>query len=463
MMTLSIASSLLFLPQTFAERVLNTAPAGLLLAGMVWALLRVTGGANSGTRFAIWFSSLLAVAVLPFVPGSIVSHTLHFSGAPHSAVILSTSWAAYLFAGWALIASLLLLRLGTGIWRVRSLRANCREVNLAALDPKIAKVFGALAKRRRVSLCTSKELSVPAAIGLFRPAIVFPESLFAQLSTGELEMIVRHEMAHLERRDDWTNLIQKLVKAVFFFHPAVWWIENRLTLEREMACDDIVLEQTQSRHAYASSLISFAEKLHSARALALAQSLVSRAHQMAARVEQILDATRPVGTRVWKPAMALSGGLLLLVFGASSYTPRLVTFQPDPHGVLRAQANPEFESALDGIQMSHARAVPVLLRQPLLRNAVPKVKAIPAGFHQRTANLQSSQTMAHKPLPARKPLMVRASVEQQPSLQETIFIVQTAEYGGASANQPQVWTLCIWRVSAENAKQIESAVGANKL
>ena len=74
-------------------------------------------------------------------------------------------------------------------------------------------------------------------------------------------MILLHENAHLRRWDQWTNLAQKIVTALFFFHPAVWWIENRLTLEREMACDDIVLAQTASPRDYASFLISFAEKI----------------------------------------------------------------------------------------------------------------------------------------------------------------------------------------------------------
>jgi len=63
-----------------------------------------------------------------------------------------------------------------------------------------------------------------------------------------------HEFAHLGRWDDWTNLAQKLVRTIFFFHPAVWWIEKRLSLEREMACDDVVLAETQNPRAYAECL-----------------------------------------------------------------------------------------------------------------------------------------------------------------------------------------------------------------
>ena len=58
------------LAQFFIEGLLNTAAEGVVLAGLVWVLLRLIGRQNSGTRFAIWFCALLAIVALPFVSGS---------------------------------------------------------------------------------------------------------------------------------------------------------------------------------------------------------------------------------------------------------------------------------------------------------------------------------------------------------------------------------------------------------
>ncbi len=255
------------LAQVFTGRLLNTAAEGIVLVGLVWVLLRLIGRQNSGTRFVIWFSALLAIVTLPFLPGSgfgaAHSQTLPRANL-HGGIILSISWASYLFAAWCVGAGLLLLRLGVGLWRVRQIRRKCSEVDLASLDPAIAGILRDFESLRQVKLCVSSGVAVPAAIGFFRPAIVFPAWLFAHLSPEEIKVILLHELAHFRRWDDWTNLAQKVVKAVFFFHPAVWWIESRLTLEREMACDDMVLAQTASPRAYASSLISFAEKLQNA-------------------------------------------------------------------------------------------------------------------------------------------------------------------------------------------------------
>jgi len=81
-----------------------------------------------------------------------------------------------------------------------------------------------------------------------------------ELSPEELRVVLLHEFAHLRRWDDWTNLLQKLVRTIFFFHPAVWWIERRLSLEREMACDEAVLAETENPQAYAECLVSLQRK-----------------------------------------------------------------------------------------------------------------------------------------------------------------------------------------------------------
>lgn len=454
------------LAQIFAERQLNAAAAGILLAVLVAALLRITGRLNSGTRFAIWFSALLAISVIPFLSFIHSSPTPPIANAPGE-IVLNASWASYLFAAWGVIAGLLLVRLAVGFWRIRTIRRNCTEIDANSLDPAIAGILGAFAARRQVRLCTSDELAVPAALGLFRPAIVFPGHLLPQLSVHEIEMIVRHELAHLNRWDDWTNLAQKIVKAVFFFHPAVWWIENRLTLEREMACDDIVLTQTASPKAYASSLISFAEKLHSARGLALAQALVSRMHQMSLRVAQILDAKRPQRTGIWKPAISLSAGLLAMVIGVAPYMPRLVAFESPGNGVhtsQTAQANVQLASRTADVASGISAAQPLTERQ----NFTPQPRAIAATLRSASTTVHSfkaRQVKAQLKTPVEadqvpSPMVMRASAVQEEPAAPKFYVLRTTAYEVSSPTGHSIWTLCIWKVDANNPadRQLESAI-----
>ena len=181
-----------------------------------------------------------------------------------------------------------------------------------------------------MTLCVSDQLRVPTAIGFTKPLVVIPSWTMQELSTAELNAILLHELAHLRRRDDWTNLVQKIVGALLFFHPAVWWIEKKLALEREMACDDLVLAQAKatSPRAYAECLVSLAEKSFLRRGVALAQAAVDRVRQVSLRVTQILDVNRPRATRVWRPAPVLVAGISLVCLIALSHAPtRLVSFE----------------------------------------------------------------------------------------------------------------------------------------
>jgi hypothetical protein len=157
--------------------------------------------------------------------------------------------------------------------------------------------------------------------------ILIPCWVMQELSSEELNQILLHELAHFGRWDDWTNLAQKVVKALFFFHPAVWWIEKRVSLEREMACDDAVLAETASPRAYAECLANLAEKTLLHRSIALAQSALGRIRQTSLRVAQILDVNRaPVTARASKPAVSLVAGFALACALGISRTPRLIAF-----------------------------------------------------------------------------------------------------------------------------------------
>src|SRR5262249_41116238 len=153
-----------------------------------------------------------------------------------------------------------LLRIGVGLWHMRVLRKSCVPIDLASLDSAPRATLESVQATRPVRLCVSDSVHVPTAIGLFSPVVILPPWVIEDMSPGEVNQLLLHEIAHLRRWDDWTNLAQKVVKALFFFHPAVWWIETKVSLEREMACDDAVLAETAKPRAYAECLAHLAEK-----------------------------------------------------------------------------------------------------------------------------------------------------------------------------------------------------------
>src|SRR5581483_3331962 len=346
-----IAPGFQSLAQLMAGRTLNTVVEGFAVAGLSWCALRCFGARSAMSRFAVWFSTLLVIAALPLLTrsGSSVATGMH-----PAELALSSDWAVGLFAAWALIVSVLLVRLGLSLHHVSVLRNDCREIDANAY-PGLTEVGLDQQQSRRVQLLSSDDVRVPTALGFFRPAVVLPEWTLRDLSPDELKVVVLHELAHLRRWDDWTNLAQKFVKALFFFHPAVWWIDSRLALERELACDDMVLEQTASARTYAASLVSvaekvIAEKLRGQRALALAQGALGRVREVSQRAAQILATDRPRANRGLRPALAMIGTLAVVTVGAMPYAPELIAFQ--------SKAEPAFSAASESTPALGAKAIP---------------------------------------------------------------------------------------------------------
>ena len=295
---------------------------GTAIAALAGLATEVTGRKSSGVRFVIWFVALIATASLFFFSGFLGHGTATRVG--NHEIVLGPEWAIYIFGAWAFCAMIGLARLARGLWRVRWLKQNC-----VPLDTAKAELFDAQVStgQRRFTLCTSKHVRVPAALGFFRPIIVLPTWIVGELSTEELRTIVLHESAHLQRWDDWTNLLQKMLRALLFFHPAVWWIDNRLAIEREMSCDDMVLARSRSPRQYAACLVSLAEKTHAHRSLALAQAAVTHLQNTAQRISRILNGREKRVTPFLKPAAAAVAVFGAVSFMAVQHTPQLVGFQ----------------------------------------------------------------------------------------------------------------------------------------
>jgi beta-lactamase regulating signal transducer with metallopeptidase domain len=421
--------------QIAVGRILNSLPEGVLIALFTWGMLRLLPRQNSGTRFAVWFLALLTIVALPCI-GFAGAHSLLAPSSGHSLslFVLPDRLGIGIFLIWLLAASIAILRLAVGLWHLRSLRRNSSAIDPSQLDPRLRKTIADFSAYRSVTLAASEHVTVPAAIGFFRPMIVLPGWALKELPAEELRVILLHEFAHLQRWDDWTNLLQKMVRAVFLFHPAVWWIDSKLALEREMACDDVVLAETGNPRGYAQCLISLLERNFARRGWAMAQAVVHRAHEASLRLARILDATRPTGKRVWKPALAAASAFSVICFAVLARAPQFVAFQDrTAPSSQRFSATEVVSTAATGFHLGHAAVVPAALRVD------------PASSFKRTYQLRTSrrrvapQTIqpaaANRPLEspeAGKPtealvVAVKAAENQPPAAEQTLLLIRTTE------------------------------------
>jgi beta-lactamase regulating signal transducer with metallopeptidase domain len=323
---------------------LNGVAEGLLIAFCGWVLLRIMRRQNSNTRFAVWLATLASVALLPIIGRA--SSGGSAGSASRFEFLLPASWARDIFFVWALIAAAGLAKILVGFWRLHKLRKSCVPLSPHDLHHSLH-TLNANRFHRRIEICVSEKARVPAAIGFIKPIIVIPAWALNELTPGELNTVVLHELAHLRRWDDWTNLAQKIVGAILFFHPAVWWIDRGLVREREMACDDFVLAATADHRGYAKCLVSVAEKSFLRRGFALAQAMAERMHLTAQRVTRILQGARsaeePATTKVWKPAVAVITAVSAVCLVSLAHEPNLVAFDDgNSETVAIAETAPHF-------------------------------------------------------------------------------------------------------------------------
>ena len=471
------AFNLQSLAQISSERILNCAVEGLGIAVLAWILLqligRTVGRQNSGTRFAVWFSALLGIAALPLF-GKLASSGSELARQPE--ITMPASWALYIFAGWALVAAAGLVRVGAGFWHLHRLRKTCVPIEVATLDPLLQKTLKEFSSPRLVAVCVSDQLRVPTAIGFVRPLVVLPSWTMQELSATELDAILLHELAHLRRWDDWTNLIQKVLGALFFFHPAVWWIEKNLALEREMACDDLVLAQTASPRVYAECLVSLAEKSLLRRGLTLAQAAVNRMRQVSLRVSQILDVNRPSATRVWRPAPVLLTGVSVVCLMVFSNTPRLVSFQDEPareeyarngfarDGYVRNGLAASLAASTEApVASGYSEALPISPRViPARLEMKPGAASLSVAVERTNTKTETDQPVfaPAKAQPRTAPTFVRASADAHAvAFQTLVFIVETPALQD-DASGAVIWNLSVWQVTVvrQVKQQVDSGV-----
>ena len=186
-----------------------------------------------------------------------------------------------------------------------------------------------------VSWC--RRVLVPTVVGVIRPSILLPLSMISGMAPQEIEALLAHELAHIRRSDPIVNIVQRLIEALLFFHPAMWFVSGRVRRERELCCDDWVVSAGSTAMDYAASLVRAAELCSMDRrsqVAAAALAAIGRSAHLRHRVLRLLGlaSEEPVRFAHAWPTVVVVAALTVVLAGHHLYglavTPKL--FDGDP-------------------------------------------------------------------------------------------------------------------------------------
>lgn len=178
---------------------------------------------------------------------------------------------------------------------VVSVSAMALTTNADTPNESLISVFEEAARElritQRVSLMIHPDRTIPIVWGLWKPRLLLPVAA-REWTAEQQKSVLLHELAHVKRRDTWTQLLAQVACATYWFNPLVWFAVWRLHVERERACDDLVLNSGVAASAYAEHLLHGATRLASSPWTQACGLAMARRSSLEGRLQAVLTQKR---------------------------------------------------------------------------------------------------------------------------------------------------------------------------
>jgi TonB family protein len=287
-----------------------------LVTALAALLLRIVPVASAGFRYAYWRIVLAAALIAPWllrtaprapeaVEGALTTATGPMAPAMSSPIPAlagsAVEWVAVL--PWVLAAGIVVrvLWVAIGISRLRRLR----RAGTPVVDP----MYQELQQLRgtHADMLAVPGLVQPVTFGVWRPVVLLPEE-FDRVPDAIRRAAVTHELFHVQRRDWLAVMVEEAVRAIFWFHPAMWWMTGRIQQSREEFIDHLAVLAIGSRRDYMEALLAFAD----GPSLAPAPAFARRPHLFHRIVllskETVMSSRRVVISAAALAALLVTGG-----------------------------------------------------------------------------------------------------------------------------------------------------------
>lgn len=214
--------------------------------------------ATLGSAAKFWSAVHAATGNVNFqeLPSTVIDAAV---GSPLSGQLLALT---LLF--WTLGAFYVVVKLLVGLMRLTWVSSHSRPVVEEGWTQMLSSQCKPLGIARPVRILLSADLaSMPLTWGFLRPHILLPAGAM-EWSPERRRIVLSHELAHIARHDWLVQILAELTRAMYWFHPLVWFAAARLRSESERACDDSVLNSGVDPSHYANELLELARTLKNA-------------------------------------------------------------------------------------------------------------------------------------------------------------------------------------------------------
>jgi TonB family protein len=332
---------------------------GTAILAAAFAAAALLRRASAAARHFVWTAAFAALLLLPLFIGwapkwsvtvpAVAPHstevairptatqaTVHVvTPAPVNRAPVSRSIPVWIWM-WPLGAAVVAVRFALGAMHTRRIVRGGAPAAYA--ESTARELADALGIRRGVAVLESAAAPVPLACGLLRPKVVLPGGA-AGWPPSRLATVLRHELAHIRRRDLAAQALGQVVCCLYWFHPLAWLAAGRLRHERERACDDTVLAAGIPPHDYASDLVDLARGMAERRRFWADAPAMAEASDLEARIRALFDPSqnrrplrRTLGVTIGAAAMVLLLPLASFTTHAQAARGVLVGVVADPSG-----------------------------------------------------------------------------------------------------------------------------------
>ena len=207
---------------------------------------------------------------------------------------VSSHWFNLIILTWSLGVLVLLVRLALAHAGVKYLISRAELVHEDDWQLLSESLSEKLEIKNYVRLRWSALTNIPLSMGILKPTILLPIEA-AQWDEERRETVLAHELAHVKRRDCLTQFVSNIAVAINWMNPLTWVALNQQIIERERACDDLVIMMGTKPSSYAETLLASARMLCASSWSSRAVMSIARKSQLEGRLLAILDPAQPRG------------------------------------------------------------------------------------------------------------------------------------------------------------------------